>query len=528
MDGKKPYQIFMSTLDQLFSDLSTPYSPIPNPGPQITGIAIDNRKVQPGDLFVAMQGNAADGHDFIADAVRRGATAVVGEREIDGLAVPYIRVENPRRALGYLAAAFYGDPGKKLTVIGVTGTDGKTTTSNLLYQILIAAGLKAGLISTVNAVIGDEVLDTGFHVTTPDAPDVQRYLARMVSAGLTHVVLETTSHGLAQHRVDASQYDIAVVTNITHEHLDQHGSYENYRAAKGRLFELLEETVEKPQGNPRLGVLNLDDESYAYLRTITPNSVCYGLTSQADIYAENIRYDPSGLRFDVFGKGFRVPVTSQLVGAYNVSNCLAAFSAAVMGLGIDPQTAARGIAALTGIPGRMERIDLGQAFTAIVDFAHTPNALKVSLETARQMAQGRVIAVFGSAGLRDREKRRLMAETAAQLADVSVLTAEDPRTESLDEILEEMTAGACSKGAIEGQSFFRIRDRGEALRFAVQMAAPGDLVIACGKGHEQSMCFGAIEYPWDDRTAMRAALAELLKVEGPSMPYLPTQAEKNL
>jgi len=532
----------MPSLTKILSNLPFPYSPSPAPDAQITGIAIDNRKVQPGDLFVAMQGGSADGHDFIADAIQRGAAAVVGAREIDGLAVPYVRVENPRRALSYLAAAFYDNPGRKLTVIGVTGTDGKTTTCNLLYQILLAAGLKTGLISTVNAVIGDEVLDTGFHVTTPDAPDVQRYLARMVGAGLTHVVLETTSHGLAQHRADASQYDVAVVTNVTHEHLDQHGSYENYRAAKGRLFALLADTVEKPSGNPRLGVLNRDDESsYAYLSNIAPNHVSYGLTPDADIYAENICYDLAGLRFDVVGrlttdgkadkrigtdgKGFRVAVTSSLVGAYNVSNCVAAFSAAAAGLGIDPQTAARGIAALAGIPGRMERIDLGQAFTAIVDFAHTPNALKVSLETARQMTQGRVIVIFGSAGLRDREKRRMMAETSAQLADVSVLTAEDPRTESLDAILEEMAAGAHSRGAVEGGSFFRVRDRGEALRFAARLAAPGDLVISCGKGHEQSMCFGATEYLWDDRTAMRAALAELLGVDGFSMPYLPTQDE---
>ncbi len=534
----------MPSLNEILSDLPFDFSPLSVPDVQISGIAIDNRQVRPGDLFVAMQGGAADGHDFIPDAVQRGAAAVVGEREIDSLAVPYIRVENSRRALTYLAAAFYGNPGKKLAVIGVTGTDGKTTTSNLLYHILIAAGLKTGLISTVNAVIGDEVLDTGFHVTTPDAPDVQRYLAQMVQAGLTHVVLETTSHGLAQHRVDASQYDIAVVTNITHEHLDEHGSYEDYRAAKGRLFELLAETVAKPHSNPRLGVLNLDDEkSYAYLHAITKTrQVCYGLTPKADIYAENIQYEPAGLRFDVVGAGFRVPVRSNLVGAYNVSNCLAAFSAAVAGLAIEPEIAAEGIAALTGIPGRMERIDLGQGFTAIVDFAHTPNALKVSLETARQMLSplpegegsgvrvgpgGRVIAVFGSAGLRDREKRRMMAETSAQLANISVLTAEDPRTESLDGILEEMAAGARSKGAIEGRSFYRIPDRGQAIRFALKMARRGDLVISCGKGHEQSMCFGTTEYPWDDRTAMRAALSELLSLDGgPSMPYLPTQDKR--
>jgi UDP-N-acetylmuramoyl-L-alanyl-D-glutamate--2,6-diaminopimelate ligase len=522
----------MPSLKEILSNLPFGFSSLSALDVQISGITMDNRKVQPGDLFVAMRGGSADGHDFIPDAIQRGAAAVVGEREIDGLAVPYVCVENSRRALTYLAASFYGNPGKKLIVIGVTGTDGKTTTSNLLYHILTAAHLKTGLISTVNALIGDQVLDTGFHVTTPDAPDIQSYLAQMVQAGLTHVVLETTSHGLAQYRVDASQYDIAVITNITHEHLDEHGSYENYRAAKGRLFELLTETVEKQQGNPRLAVLNLDDEkSYEYLHeAIKTRQVSYGLTPRANIYAENIHYEPSGLTFDVVRgglDGFRVPVRSNLVGAYNVLNCLAAFSAAVAGVGVNPKIAAQGIAALVGIPGRMERIDLGQDFTVIVDFAHTPNALKVSLETARQMTKGRVIAVFGSAGLRDREKRRMMAETSVQIADISVLTAEDPRSEALDEILEEMAAGAQEEGGVEGKSFYRVPDRAEAIRFALKMAKPGDLVIACGKGHEQSMCFGTSEYPWDDRTAMRAALSELLAIgDGPAMPYLPTQDKK--
>lgn len=496
--------------------------------PAIGGIQIDSRKVKPGDLFIAMTGGSADGHQYIPAAVQNGAVAVVGEQDPPaGISVPYIRVENSRRSVTYLAAAFYGFPGKRLVVIGVTGTDGKTTTSNLLFHILKEAGLKVGLISTVNAVIGDEVLDTGFHVTTPDAHEVQYYLWRMVEAGLTHVILETTSHGLAQYRADASQYDIGVVTNITHEHLDEHGSYENYRAAKGRLFELLKETTVKPQGNPRLGVINHDDSrSYDYLHTlIETNQVCYGLSRDADVYAENIAYSPTGLSFDIVGKGFVVSATSNLIGAYNVSNCLAAFSAAVIGLGVDPAIAAQGLAKLPGIPGRMERIGLGQSFTAIVDFAHTPNALKVSLETARQMTGGRVISVFGSAGLRDREKRRMMAETSAELADISILTAEDPRTEALDDILAEMASGAQARGGVEGESFYRVRDRGEAIRLAVRLARAGDVVIACGKGHEQSMCFGVTEYLWDDRTAMRAALAEHLGIPGPAMPFLPTQDE---
>jgi UDP-N-acetylmuramoyl-L-alanyl-D-glutamate--2,6-diaminopimelate ligase len=251
------------------------------------------------------------------------------------------------------------------------------------------------------------------------------------------------------------------------------------------------------------------------------------------VRAEHILHSPDGTRFTVSGQGFRFEVASNLHGLFNVSNCLAALSAALVGLEIDPQVAARGIANLPGVPGRMERIDLGQDFIAIVDFAHTPNALKVSLETARQMlaqtaagqpGSGRVIAVFGSAGLRDREKRRMMAEVSAELADISILTAEDPRSESLDGILEEMAQGARGKGALEGQTFWRVNDRGDALRLALKLARPGDLLISCGKGHEQSMCFGTTEYPWDDRTALRAALSEYLGLDGPQMPYLPTSS----
>jgi UDP-N-acetylmuramoyl-L-alanyl-D-glutamate--2,6-diaminopimelate ligase len=524
-------------LSGLFAEFPFPFSPTEFPDGSITGIAIDSRLVQPGDLFVAMQGGSADGHDFIPNAISRGAAAVVGEKPLNGLVVPYIRVENSRQSLTWLAGSFYGYPGRKLTVIGVTGTDGKTTTCNLLYQILLAAGIKTGLISTVNAVIGDEVLDTGFHVTTPDAPDVQRYLARMVEAGLTHVVLETTSHGWAQHRVDACEFDLGIVTNITHEHLDEHGSYENYRAAKARLFQSLEWTRPKPQGNPRLAVLNRDDSSFEYLASLVKSSivnrqssiqlVSYGLGSKADVRAENNVFSPQGVHFDAVGKGFRVPVTSPLVGEFNVSNCLAALAAAIRGLGIDPKTAAQGIAAMPGVPGRMERIDLGQLFTAIVDFAHTPNALRVAIETIKKMTNKRVITIFGSAGLRDKEKRRMMAEVSAELADISVLTAEDPRSESLDGILEEMASGARSRGGVEGKTFFRVPDRGEAIRLGIRMAQPGDIVMSCGKGHEQSMCFGTTEYPWDDRTAMRAALSEWMGIEGPQMPYLPTRRSKD-
>ncbi len=525
------------SLQHLFAELPLPFCMVNIPDIPITGISIDSRAVKPGYLFVALKGGSADGHEYIPRAIDNGAVAVVGDREISGLPVPYVRLDNPRRALTWIAAAFYNWPGRKLTVIGVTGTDGKTTTTNLIYQILLAAKIKAGMISTVNAVIGEEVLDTGFHVTTPDAHDVQRYLAQMVEAGLTHVVLETTSHGWSQYRVDACEFDIGVVTNITHEHLDEHGSYENYRAAKARLFSSLEITSEKPQGNPRLGVINRDDlKSFEFLNDlIRVRKLNYGLSPDADISAIDVNYRPSGIDFTARSRDFSIAVSSKLVGAYNVSNCLAALTATVYGLKISPEIAAQGIASLEGIPGRMERIDMGQNFTAIVDFAHTPNALKVTLEAARKMLslggegegeKGRLIAVFGSAGLRDKAKRRMMAETSAELADLTILTAEDPRTESLEGILEEMAAGARSKGGREGETFWRIPDRGEAIRFAVHLAREGDVVLACGKGHEQSMCFGRREHLWNDRTAMRAALSELLSMDGPNMPYLPTQDTK--
>ena len=533
---KKPENVLENTLEKLpyplLTDLVRQASisvlyPQEIPAIPISGLALDSRNVEEGNLFFAMTGANTDGHKYIPAAVERGAVVVVGTRQAEEIdpAVPYVQVENLRLTMARLAAAFYGFPARDLTVIGVTGTDGKTTTSNLIFEILRSAGLRAGIISTVNAVIGGDVIDTGFHVTTPEALDIQRYLARMREAGLTHVVLESTSHGLAQDRVAACEFDIGVVTNITHEHLDYHGTYENYLQAKARLFFHLMETVDKPQGNPRLAVLNRDDHSYQYLdKMVMAPRVTYGIEPGEGYYARDIQTHAEGMDFvAVIPEGRELEIHSSLAGDYNVSNMLAALAACVSGLNIDPQDARRGIEALKGIQGRMEWIEMGQDFAAIVDFAHTPNALRRILETARQITSGRVLAVFGSAGLRDREKRRLMASESIQLADVTILTAEDPRTESLQEILEEMAEAARAQGGVEGTDFFRVPDRGAAIRQAIEMARPGDLVLALGKGHEQSMCFGETEYLWDDRVAMRAALAERLGIQGYAMPYLPTQ-----
>jgi UDP-N-acetylmuramoyl-L-alanyl-D-glutamate--2,6-diaminopimelate ligase len=508
-------------LSELFLDYP-PLSPLPDVS--VTGIAIDSRLVQPGDVFFAVV-EGVDRYRFLDQVAGRGAAAVVGERSSIEQDIPYVQVADDREAMAYASAAFYGHPSRKLTMIGVTGTDGKTTTVNLLYHILKAAGLNAGLISTVNAVIGDQVLDTGLHVTTPEAMDTQRYLSHMVEGGATHAVLEMTSHSLAQRRgAMVHEFDTAVVTNIQHEHLSYHGSFEEYQKAKARLFTGLSEPHRKDNPIPPLAVLNRDDNSYAFLAGLTKTrQVSYGLQPGADVRARDIQDTLGALEFTAFGPGFEFPVACKLMGQYNVYNCLAAVATALLGLNLPPEAIQEGIKNLPGVPGRMERINLGQDFLAVVDFAHTPNALKNALEAGRRITDGRLIAVFGSAGLRDKEKRRMMAETSVQLADLTILTAEDPRTESLDAILAEMAAGAVSRGGVEGKTFFRIPDRGEAIRFGVQNAQAGDLVIAMGKGHEQSMCFGEIEYPWDDRTAMRAALAEHLGVDGPHMPTLPTK-----
>jgi UDP-N-acetylmuramoyl-L-alanyl-D-glutamate--2,6-diaminopimelate ligase len=490
----------------------------------ISGIAWDSRKVQPGNAFFALHGENYDGHQFIRTAVKKGAAAVIGSLAPAPLEVPYVQVQgDDRLALAKFSAAFYDHPSRDLIVIGVTGTDGKTTTTNMIYHILRTAGIRVGMISTVNAVVGDEMLDTGFHVTTPEAPDIHRYLARMRDDGLTHVVLETTSHGLAQRRVAAVAYDLAAVTNVTHEHLDYHRTYQNYLQAKGLLFEALNREEDCDKGIKKLAVLNRDDESYPYLEKITRARILsYSSMGGGDIWADAIVHTPSALKFTVHGLGDAFTIESPMIGMYNVPNSLAAIGISMGGLHIAVEAVQEAFRTVQMVPGRMERVDLGQDFLAIVDFAHTPNAIKQALLTARELTEGKLIAVFGSAGLRDVEKRKLMPKIAAKLADVMILTAEDPRTESLDAILADMAEGAGAGGAVEGQDFWLVPDRSTAIRRAVGQAEKGDLVMVCGKGHEQSMCFGHIEYPWDDSTALRAALADLLDVDGPAMPELPT------
>ena len=490
-------------------------------GVAVEAVTCDSRQVTPGALFVAYRGVARDGHDFVPQALTNGAVAIVAEKQVQSLDVPLVVVPDGREALAHLSAAWHGYPSRKLTVVGVTGTDGKTTTCSLIHSILTAAGWKSGLVTTVNAVIGERVMDTGLHTTTPDAPDVQRYLAEMVTAGMDSAVLEVTSHGLEQHRVTACDFDVAVVTNVTYEHLDIHGSLKGYQEAKAMLFQHLAASNRKP-GVPKVAVLNADDDSYRYLHPIpVDRQWTYGIESTR---SANVHVIATAIRPSVADSRFMVRVVSPqadqrlevefelrtvLVGEYNVSNILAAASAA-LALGIPVAAIQQGVWDVKGVIGRMERVDEGQDFMAIIDFAHTPNSLERALETARTLTRGRVIAVFGSAGLRDVEKRAWMGEIGGRLADVTILTAEDPRTEPLEAILSEMARGTEKAGAIEGQSYFRVPDRAEAIQFAVELAEPGDLVIACGKGHERSMCYGTVETPWSEHKTLRSALRRRL------------------
>lgn len=382
-----------------------------------------------------------------------------------------------------LFTILYRFPARKLTVIGVTGTDGKTTTTNLIFHILKEGGKKVSMISSVNAVIGERKCETGFHVTTPAPQDIQKYLAQAVKAGSQYFVLESSSHGLSQNRLWGCFFKVGVVTNITHDHLDYHRTYENYLKAKGKLFERVKKAV-----------LNRDDESYKYLKTKNiehrTKIITYGIKDGADFTPQTFKFKTS------------------LPGEYNQYNCLAA-AAAASSLGIFDEQIKKALVSFKGIEGRMDEIKLGQNFRVVIDFASTPNSLKNALQTltSQKVKGGRLITVFGSAGLRDKMKRPMMGEMAGKYADLIVLTAEDPRTEDVNQIIEEIAQGVLREGVKEGKTFFRIPDRKEAIKFAIQkLAKKGDIVVTCGKGHEKSMCYGKTEKPWNEYEVVQKAI----------------------
>lgn len=389
----------------------------------------------------------------------------------------------------------YDNPSKKLKVIGITGTDGKTSTSIMIYEILKAAGKKVGLITTISAKIGDKEYPTGFHVTSPDPEDLQKFLKEMADAGLEYVVLETTSHGLYQNRVYGIEYIAAIYTNVSHEHLDHHGTYNAYLKVKSKLMK---------QTNPKTGfaILNHDDQSYYQLQEIANKlhlkSYTYGLSGKSDIYASDINEEVNQTDFVANFRGEEWDIRMHLPGRYNIYNALAAIALSIR-IGIKKEEINKGLSNLLAIEGRWEVIQKSP-FKVIVDFAHTPNALYNVLKYAQEEnSKGRVIVVFGSAGLRDTTKRPLMGKAAATFADLTILTAEDPRGEDVTSICKQIAQGLAQKNKVENTDYFIEPDRKKAIKMALELAQEGDTVLITGKGHEGSMNMdGKTEIIWSD------------------------------
>jgi UDP-N-acetylmuramoyl-L-alanyl-D-glutamate--2,6-diaminopimelate ligase len=487
---------------------------------EITALAYDSRNATPESLFIAVPGVHTDGRRYIRDAAQRGAIAALGE-PLSALAdedrpnhpdlpIPYIEVPNVRIALANLASTFYGYPDEQLCLIGVTGTDGKTTTSNLICALFEAAGKYTGLMTTANFKIGNQEWDNSSRQSTLESLEIQQFLRQTKDALATHAIIEATSHGLELGRVHGCHFDVGVVTNITHEHLDFHKTIEGYRRAKARLFEMLNPEHDKGLGCQPVAILNRDDVSYEVLKPYCRVPILdYGIDTPATVRAVDLQLHAHSTRFHLILPGAETDIETPLVGRFNVSNCLAAIATA-HSQGIRLETIRDHMAHAKGVAGRMERIDEKQPFTVIVDYAHTPDSLDKVLSTLRPLTPGRLIVVFGSAGERDTQKRPIMGKIAAQKSNFSVITDEDPRDEDREKILQEIAAGAEAVGKREGIDFLCIADRREAITAAFHYAQPGDTVLLAGKGHEQSIIMGQEKVPWDDRRVAREQLKIVL------------------
>ena len=475
----------------------------PPTDPEVTGLCYDSRRLKPGDCFVAIAGSHTDGHRYVETALRDGAVAAVVQRRV-GTAWPQVVVPDTRRALALMSSTLYAHPSRDLVVIGVTGTDGKTTTTTMVQQMLLSAGRKVGSMSTVDIRVGDAVDPNDSRQTTLEALEVQEQLARMREAGLKYAVIETSSHGLALQRVVGVDYDVAVFTNIAHEHLDFHKTIEAYREAKAKLIDLT--AGSSPKDVEKTAVLNRDDPSYAYLvnRPIA-RRITYGLQLDADLKADRVQTTPDGLRVEASTPVGPLSLRLALNGRWNAANALAAAAAGVA-VGLTLDEIRQGLESYRGVSGRMERVDLGQPFSVIIDYAHTPQSLEKVLRELRPITRGKLIAVFGSAGDRDREKRPWMGEIAARLSDYAVFTNEDPREEDAMTIISEIAAGAEEVGWTEGAQYARIEDRRLGIAHAVRRARAGDTVLLAGKGHERSILIGRGRQPWDERAAAEAAI----------------------
>jgi UDP-N-acetylmuramoyl-L-alanyl-D-glutamate--2,6-diaminopimelate ligase len=473
-------------------------------GVEIADLAYDSRKAGPGTLFFCVVGEKRDGHEFAAAVIGAGASALVVERQLE-VGVPQVVVPSARAAMAPFAAAFEGDPTAELKVVGVTGTNGKTTTAYLVREILEAAGIQTGLMGTVKQVVGGE--EEPVERTTGEGIDLQRSFRRMLEGGDAACAMEVSSHAMALHRADAIHFDVALFTNLTQDHLDFHSDMEDYFAAKRLLFE----------ADPGVRIVNVDDP---YGRRLAEEFECVTFSAEgadADYRATDVEFDAGGAEFTVLtGRkldtvaSFRpvdagVRVRTGMPGHFNVANALGAFAAAEA-LGVDAETAAAGLAAAARVPGRFEPIDEGQGFAVLVDYAHTPDSMENVLRAARRLTPGRLISVFGAGGDRDKAKRPLMGRAGGVLSDLAVVTSDNPRSEDPEAIVAEVAAGAR-----EGEAELVVEvDRHAAIALALGRAEPGDTVVIAGKGHEQGQEFeGGRKVPFDDREVAREELRKL-------------------
>jgi UDP-N-acetylmuramoyl-L-alanyl-D-glutamate--2,6-diaminopimelate ligase len=473
---------------------------------EVGSLAYDSRKVRAGTLFFCVPGEKSDGHDFAGAAVEAGAVALVVERELE-VPVAQVVVPDARAAMAPLAARLWGDPTGELLIVGVTGTNGKTTTAFLIREVLEAAGVQCGLLGTVQQVVGG--VEEGVERTTPEAIDLQATFRRMLDAGDSACVMEVSSHALALHRADAIHFEVAMFTNLTQDHLDFHRDMEGYFASKRLLFEM----------GPGTSIVNVDDE---YGRRLADEFECVTFSAQgadSDVMASDVTFDAAGARFTANYPptglkpthidrnrpvGGVVEVATGLPGDFNVANALGAF-AALTALGVSPEIAAEGLGRAERVPGRFEPVDEGQAFAVLVDYAHTPDSLENVLRAARRLTEGRVIVVFGAGGDRDRDKRPKMGRAGAALSDLAIVTSDNPRSEDPDAIVAEVLAGVEDRASVEVEP-----DRRAAIAFALGSARRGDTVVIAGKGHEQGQEFEhGRKVPFDDRDVAREELRRL-------------------
>lgn len=465
---------------------------------EVTSLAYDSRRADEGCLFFAIEGEKTDGHLFVDDAIRRGAAAIVSEREApSGLAGRWVRVGKIRRALSEAARRFYDDPDLKLQLIGITGTNGKTTTAYLLNSIFEAAGNRTGLFGTIEYRLGTHIVSASN--TTPESLDLATYFHELVAGGAKAAVLEVSSHALAQERVWGIHFSAAVFTNLTRDHLDYHHDLEQYFAAKRRLFEGLGILP------PELAVINVDDDWARRLLAIpNPRRVTYGMQAKADVGVQRYSQDLAGLTATFTTPVGELEIQSGLLGRGNQMNLLAATATAV-GVGIPAQSIQAGIRNLKAVPGRFEKVDEGQPYLVVVDYAHTDDALRNVLETARELTRNRLVVVFGCGGERDRTKRPLMGEVAGRLCDLAILTSDNPRSEDPILIMNDVLVGLQRTS----KPYIAEVDREKAIRKALAEAREGDIVILAGKGHETYQVLKEQTVPFDDREVARGVLREM-------------------